>query len=115
MSGAILRRIQTRSVCPARGGVTWSTSVAVADSDFGRVSVGGDAFVYVAYVDASNLMLHKFWNCDWGLAPQVGWPITVFAYNRVVCPEPSLDRCNGSNSLASPKVVVDDLNPQHVY
>jgi hypothetical protein len=104
-----------RMSCSRDDGATWSAGVAVGEGDFGRVSVGGDAFVYIAYVDGGNMMLHKFSNCDWGLVPQVGWPITVSAYNKVACPEPGLDRCNGSNSLASPQVAVDDLNPQHVY
>ncbi|MGI9102537.1 MAG: hypothetical protein ACR2IF_08845 [Terriglobales bacterium] len=60
-------------------------------------------------------MLHKFSNCDSGLAAQVGWPKTVAAFTNVACPVPGLDRCNGRNILSSPQVAVDDLDANHLY
>lgn len=105
-----------RISCSSDSGVTWTTGAVVgANGDFPRVSVGGDGFVYVAWAAGGNMMLHKFSNCDNGLVPQVGWPVTVAAFSTVVCPVPGLDRCNGRNLLSSPKVAVDDLDPNHVY
>jgi hypothetical protein len=101
--------------CSTDGASTWTGGVAIGAGDFPRVSVGGDGFVYVAWASGGNMQLHKFSNCDAGLAPQVGWPVTVSAFTNVVCPEPGLDRCNGRNILSSPKVAVDDLDPNHIY
>jgi hypothetical protein len=104
-----------RISCSSDGGATWTSGVAIGAGDFPRVSVGGDSFVYVAWASGGNMQLHKFSNCDSGLTPQVGWPITVSAFTNVACPVPGLDRCNGRNILSSPKVAVDDLDPTHIY
>ncbi|HTR11713.1 MAG TPA: hypothetical protein VMI72_00310, partial [Roseiarcus sp.] len=111
---------QVRISCSRDGGATWSAGpgvgpgTIVAAGDYGRVTVGGDAAVYVAYVDGGNMMLHKFSNCDWGLAPQAGWPVMVSAFNKIYFPEPGLDRCCPPG-MSNPKVAVDDVNPLHVY
>jgi hypothetical protein len=100
-----------RISCSTDGGTTWTSGTAIGSGDFPRVNVGGDGFVYVAWASGSNMMLHKFSNCDAGLTPQVGWPVTVAAFSSVACPVPGLDRCNGRNILSSPKAAVDDLDP----
>ena len=104
-----------RISCSTDGGSTWTPGVAIGAGDLPRVSVGGDGFVYVAWASGGNMMLHKYSNCDAGLTPQLGWPITVAPFTNVACPVPGLDRCNGRNILSSPKVAVDDLDPTHVY
>lgn len=106
-----------RISCSSDSGATWTApGLAIGTGDFPRVSVGGDGFVYVAYESGSNLMLHKYSNCESGLTPQTGWPVTVVAgYTEVVCPVPGLDRCQIKNTLSSPKVAVDDLDPAHIY
>ena len=111
---------EVRISCSRDGGATWSAGPSVGPGaivgagDHGRVTVGGDAWVYVAYTDGSNMMLHKFSNCDSGLSPQVGWPITVSAFSLIKFPEPGLDRCC-SDGMSNPKVAVDDVNPFHLY
>ncbi|MFL6292886.1 MAG: WD40/YVTN/BNR-like repeat-containing protein [Thermoanaerobaculia bacterium] len=104
-----------RISCSTDGGATWTAGTAIGAGDLPRVSVGGDGFVYVAWASGGNMMLHKYSNCDAGLTPQAGWPVTVSAFTNVVCPVAGLDRCNGRNILSSPKVAVDDLDPNHVY
>ncbi len=104
-----------RISCSTDGGSTWTAGVAIGAGDLPRVSVGGDGFVYVAWPAGGNMMLHKYSNCDAGLTPQVGWPVTVAAFTNVVCPVAGLDRCNGRNILSSQKVAVDDLDPTHIY
>ncbi len=104
-----------RISCSKDSGVTWTSGVAIGAGDLPRVSVGGDGFVYVAWPNGGNMMLHKFSNCDAGLVPQTGWPITVATFTNVVCPVPGLDRCNGRNILSSQKVAVDDLDSNHIY
>jgi len=104
-----------RISCSTDSGATWTPGTAIGAGDLPRVSVGGDGFVYAAWPSGANMMLHKFSNCDAGLTPQVGWPITVSAFTNVVCPVAGLDRCNGRNILSSQKVAVDDLDPTHIY
>ncbi len=104
-----------RISCSSDSGATWTAGAAIGAGDLPRVGVGGDGFVYAAWPSGGNMMLHKFSNCDAGLTPQVGWPITVSAFTNVVCPVAGLDRCNGRNILSSQKVAVDDLDPSHIY
>ena len=104
-----------RIACSSDGGTTWTTGTVIGAGDLPRVSVGSDSFVYAAWPSGSNMMIQKFSNCDAGLTPQVGWPVTVSAFTNVVCPVPGLDRCNGRNILSSQKVAVDDLDPNHIY
>lgn len=104
-----------RISCSTDSGATWTSGTAIGAGDFPRVSVGRDGFVYVAWASGANMRLHKYSNCDAGLAPQAGWPITAAPFTNVVCPVAGLDRCNGRNILSSPKVAVDDLDASHVY
>jgi len=104
-----------RISCSTDSAATWTGGVAIAAGDFPRVSVGSDGFVYVGWASGGNMMLHKYSNCNAGLAPQVGWPVTVAAFSTVACPVAGLDRCNGRNLLSSPRVAVDDLDPAHIY
>ena len=100
---------EVRISCSRDGGATWSAGPSV-----GRVTVGGDAAVYVSYADGGDMMLHKFSNCDWGLAPQAGWPVMVSAFTKINYPEPGLDRCCTAG-MSNPKLAVDDVNPFHLY
>lgn len=103
-------------VCSANNGSTWTAPTLMpGGSDFPRVSVGPDGFVYVAYRSGGNVMLNKFSSCSAGLVQQVGFPVTVSAFTDVVCPVAGLDRCNDGNVLSSPMVAVDDSNPNHVF
>ena len=104
-----------RIACSSNNGSAWGASVVVGTGDFPRVAVGRDGFVYVAFVNGGNMMLHKYSNCDSGLVAQPGWPVTVAAFTNVVCPVAGLDRCNGRNTLSSPVVVGDDLQADHIY
>ena len=104
-----------RISCSSDGGATWTSGSAIGAGDLPRVSVGGDGFVYAAWASGGNMMLHKFSNCDAGLSPQAGWPVTVASFTDVACPVPGLDRCNGRNILSSQKVAVDDLDSNHIY
>ncbi len=104
-----------RVSCSTDGGATWTAGAAIGAGDLPRVSVGGDGSVYAAWPSGGNMMLHKFSTCDSGLVPQVGWPVVVSPFVNVACPVPGLDRCNGRNILSSPKVAVDDLDPNHLY
>jgi hypothetical protein len=108
--------ISIRISCSSDSGATWTAGTAISDRDYPRVTVGGDGFVYVAYQNGGNMMLQKYSPCDMGLTPQTGWPITVAPFIDVACPVPGLDRCNDpKNTLASPTVAVDDLDPAHIY
>ncbi|MSP63782.1 MAG: hypothetical protein EXR72_26240 [Myxococcales bacterium] len=102
-------------VCSADGAQTWPTTVVVGAGDTPRVSVGSDGFVYVIYQSGNNIMLNKFSSCTAGLGQQVGFPIVVATITRVACPIPGIDRCQGRNTIDSPTVAVDDLDPTHIY
>jgi hypothetical protein len=103
-------------VCSANNGTSWTAPTLMPGiSDFPRVTVGPDGFVYVAYRSGGNITLNKFSSCTTGLVQQVGFPVTVSAFTDVVCPVAGLDRCNDGNVLSSPMVAVDDVNANHVY
>jgi hypothetical protein len=105
-------------ICSQNGGQTWTLPAVIlgaAGGDFPRVTVGQDGFVYVVWQAGGNVALQKYSSCANGLVAQFGVPVTVGAMNDVGCPVPGVDRCNGRNVLASPMVVVDDTNPNHVY
>ena len=104
-----------RIVCSGDNAANWGAQQVIGAGDFPRVAVGRDGFVYVAWASGGNMMLHKYSNCDAGLAAQAGFPVVVSAFTNVVCPVPGLDRCNGRNILSSPVVAVDDLDAAHVY
>jgi hypothetical protein len=77
------------------------------------VGVGQNGFVYVAYLDGGNYLLHKFSSCATGLQPQAGFPLVVTQRIPVFCPFPGHDRCDQNPS--SQTVAVDDTNPNHIY
>lgn len=83
--------------------------------DFPRITVGQDGFVYVVYINGSNVTLNKYGSCQTGLTVQSGFPITIANGISVACPVPGLDRCDNGNVLSSPTVAVDDNNANHIY
>jgi hypothetical protein len=86
-----------------------------AAGDFPRITVGQDGFVYVVFVNGSNVTLNKYSSCQSGLALQTGFPVTVANGIGVTCPVAGLDRCNNGNQLSSHTVAVDDPNASHIY
>lgn len=102
-----------RISCSSDSGITWTGGIPIDAGDFPRVTVSGDGSVYVAYESGSNMMLRKYSACDAGLAPEA--PVTVAGYTEVPCPVPGLDRCQSKNTLSSPTVAADDLDPTHIY
>jgi hypothetical protein len=106
-------------VCSTDSGNTWSTNGLFTAGDFPRITVGQDGFVYVVYLNGNNIRLSKFNSCENNQNPMVrafDQPVAA-GINHVGCPVPGLDRCsaNGRNTLASPTVAVDDINPNHIY
>ncbi len=114
----------SRIACSSNSGSTWSTTPVDAHSgNFGypRAAVGRDGMVYEVSRNWPNqIILDKFSSCDAGLAEQSGFPVTI-NFSDVIgstCQNgaiPGLDRCNDGNTLASPTVVVDDNDSQHVF
>ncbi|MBZ5536412.1 MAG: choice-of-anchor D domain-containing protein [Acidobacteriia bacterium] len=103
-------------ICSQDSGANWTAPLDVEIGAFvPRVGVGQDGFVYVIYRQGGNIRLHKFSSCGAGLAPQLGFPVTVTAVSDVTCPVAGLDRCNDGNVLSSHTVAVDDTNTNHVY
>jgi hypothetical protein len=118
----ITRAIETPTIsCSADSGVTWehqtavplATSLDESSADVGRPAVGLDGFVYVTYVQNSNLMINKFDQCRNNLQQQSSFPVQITALNGVTCPVPGLDRCQPGQD-ASPQAVVDDTDASHV-
>jgi hypothetical protein len=113
----------SRLACSSDGGSTWSTPVDANSGDGGypRVAVGRDGMVYVVSRQWPNeIILDKFGNCDSGLVEQPGFPVfrtfsDIIGANCVGGAIPGLDRCNDGNTLASPTIAVDDIDPNHVY
>ncbi len=102
--------------CSMNSANTFPTTRTLAGgSDFPRVTVGQDGFVYVVYRNGGNINLEKYSSCANGLTLQAGFPLTVAAVTDVTCPVPGLDRCNDGNLLSSHTVAVDDRNANHVY
>lgn len=103
-------------VCSSNNAGTWTAPALMpGGSDFPRVAVGPDGFVYVVYRSGGNVMLNKFSSCASGLTQQVGFPQAVGTFTDVTCPVAGLDRCNDGNVLSSPTVAVDSTNANHVY
>ncbi len=109
--------------CSSDSGVNWSGPTLLASgSDFGRVAVGPDGFVYVAYSvlqkDAAGttwvqIYLDKFSSCKTGFAHQWGYPRTVVANAKPAsCASsvPGLDRCTGE-LMNSHTVTVSSFDP----
>jgi len=111
--------------CSSDSGATWSsTPVTASSGDLGypRAAVGKDGMVYVVSRSWPNeIILDKFSNCDNSLVEQsaAGFPVTItfsdaYGINCENGAIPGLDRCNDGNTMASPTVVVDDVDSQLV-
>jgi hypothetical protein len=104
--------------CSNNSGTTWSAAVFRnnGSTDFGRITVGQDGFVYVATTNGGNIEVDKWSSCS-------STPSLQFQFNSVVatgttappCPIPGLDRCETGNDLRSPMVAVDDQTASHVF
>ena len=111
--------------CSPDSGATWAPRLALeGGSDFPRVTVGQDGFLYVIYRNGGNIRIDKFNACTTSGAQMTrapgGFPFTVsgftdFAGCEVMNGFGGLDRCNDGNILSSPTVTVDDTNANHVY
>ena len=110
--------------CSQDNGVTWSGPVQLAaGSDYGRVAVGPDGFVYVVYSvqqkDSGGtvwdqIYLDKFSSCRNGFVHQSGFPRTVVANAKPAsCGSsvPGLDRCDGA-LMNSHTVAVSGFDPK---
>jgi hypothetical protein len=111
--------------CSPDSGATWAPRLALeGGSDFPRVTVGQDGFLYVIYRNGGNIRIDKFDACTTSGVQMTrapgGFPFTVsgftdFAGCEVMNGFGGLDRCNDGNILSSPTVTVDDTNANHVY
>jgi hypothetical protein len=111
--------------CSPDSGATWAPRLALeGGSDFPRVTVGQDGFLYVIYRNGGNVRIDKFNACTTSGSQMTrapgGFPFTVsgftdFAGCEVMNGFGGLDRCNDGNILSSPTVTVDDTNANHVY
>ena len=111
--------------CSPDSTATWAPRLALeGGSDFPRVTVGQDGFLYVIYRNGGNIRIDKFNACTTSGAQMTrapgGFPFTVsgftdFAGCEVMNGFGGLDRCNDGNILSSPTVTVDDTNANHVY
>ena len=102
-------------VCSQNSATNWTAPINVGTGVKPRLTVGQDGFVYVVWLQGSNVMVHKYSSCASGLAAQAGFPRLITGINEVTCPVPGLDRCTGRNTLASYTLAVDDTNANHVY
>ena len=102
--------------CSSDNAATWGHRTAIGSGDVGRVTVGPDGFVYVTFVQNSNLMIHKFSSCTNGLTPQPGFPVLITPYSGVDCPISGIepDRCN-SAITSSPQPAVSMDFPRSVF
>ena len=111
--------------CSPDSGATWAPRLALeGGSDFPRVTVGQDGFLYVIYRNGGNIRIDKFNACTTSGTQMTrapgGFPFTVsgftdFAGCEIMNGFGGLDRCNDGNILSSPTVTVDDTNANHVY
>ena len=110
--------------CSSDNGANWSPALALAaGSDYARVAVGPDGFVYVVYSvqqkDAGGttwdqIYLDKFSSCKTGFAHQWGYPRTVVSNAKPASCDgsvPGLDRCDGA-LMNSHTVTVSDFDPK---
>ncbi len=108
-------------VCSSDSGNNWTAPVfPAASADFPRVAVGQDGSVYVIYTVGDNIEVDRFSSCANGLTQLKSGAVVAAGTHEVVCPVAGLDRCGGlngffRNDLRSPSVVVDDINPSHIY
>jgi hypothetical protein len=128
--------------CSPDSGKTWSPLFPLeVNSDYPRVTVGGDGSFYVVYTDSGagtgNVRIDKFNPCPAlntttvpatvpamtraavvppaAAYPKTASPFTTFAGCEAPNGFGGLDRCNDGNVLSSPTVTVDDTNANHVY
>jgi hypothetical protein len=111
--------------CSPDSGATWAPRLPLeGGSDFPRVTVGQDGFLYAVYRNGGNIRIDKFNACTTSGAQMTrapgGFPKTVSAFTSFAGCEVmngfgGLDRCNDGNILSSPTVTVDDTNASHVY
>jgi len=103
--------------CSVNSGASWTIktgNVNHGSTDFPRVTVGQDGFLYVATVNGSNVEIDKYSSCSNGLTLQFN-KVVASGISFVTCPVPGLDRCNNGNNLSSITAAVDDTNAKHVY
>lgn len=102
--------------CSTNSGASFGneTQVNNGSSDFPRIAVGQDGFVYVSTTNGGNIEVDKFSSCASGLNEQFHSVIAT-GVSGVTCPVAGLDRCNNGNDLRSPTVAVDDTNANHIY
>jgi hypothetical protein len=111
--------------CSPDSGATWAPRLALeGGSDFPRVTVGQDGFLYVIFRNGGNIRIDKFNACTSSAVQMTraagGFPRAVSAFTPFAGCEVAngfggLDRCNDGNILSSPTVTVDDTNANHVY
>ena len=106
--------------CSSDSGTTWSAPIQLtAGSDYGRVAVGPDGFVYVVYSATQRvggttwvqIYLDKYSSCRTGFVHQWGYPQTVVANaHPASCGSalPGVDRCDGE-LMNSHTVTVSDF------
>ena len=108
--------------CSSDSGATWSAPIALAaGSDYGRLAVGPDGFVYLVYsvqqrdgagTTWNQIYLDKYSSCRTGFVHQWGYPRTVVANAKPAsCGSsiPGLDRCDGE-LMNSHTVTVSDFD-----
>jgi hypothetical protein len=121
--------------CSPDNGAHWSPLFALENnSDFPRITVGGDGSVYTVFASngagSGNIRIDKFNPCPAlntmtmtvpamtrtaATFPNTVSAFTTFAGCQVMNGFGGLDRCNNGNILTSPTVTVDDTNANHVY
>jgi hypothetical protein len=117
--------------CSPDSAANWAPRLPLeGGSDFPRITVGQDGFVYAVFRNGGNIRIDKFNPCTSSTVVMTrapgGFPRTVSAFNDVagcgVLSSPmnpggfaGLDRCNNGNILSSPMVAVDDTVPTHIY
>jgi hypothetical protein len=101
-------------VCTQDSGQNWTAPFDLGgNSFFPRIATGSDGFVYVAAYGGGNYRLWKFNSCANGLGLVAGFPVNVVALPPDLCPFAGHDRCD--QNPESQTVIVDDLNPNHLY
>jgi hypothetical protein len=110
--------------CSPDSGATWAPRLPLeGGSDFPRVTVAQDGFMYVVYRNGGNIRIDKFNVCTTSGSQMTrvsGFPKTVSAFTDFAGCETmngfgGLDRCNDGNILSSPTAAVDDTNANHIY
>lgn len=110
--------------CSSDSGANWTPAIQLtAGSDYARLAVGPDGFVYVVYsvqqVDGGGttwdqIYLDKYSSCKTGFVHQWGYPRKVVANAKPQTCDgsiPGLDRCDGA-LMNSHTVTVSDFDPK---